>query len=224
MPGRPKILSGRPWNLKVRLPPPAIILAMSVVSRQESPASPSSLLGPYCRGDYEALPDEPRCELIYGSLFVSPSPSLLHQLVSGILYERLRACAKGNGSRVIFAPLDVCLSEHSVVQPDLLYISRRRRDIVGERIEGAPDLLVEILSPGTARRDRGEKLRLYAESGVREYWIVDPTEQQIEFLHNEAGRFVVVLPMDGRYASQALPEVRLDLEALWRQLGEELAP
>lgn len=187
------------------------------------PPSPSSRPGPFRRQDYEALPDEPRCELIYGSFYVSPSPSLLHQTILGLLYEALRRVVGSSGGRVFFAPLDVALAEHTVVQPDLTYVSRERREILGERIEGAPDLLVEILSPGTARRDRGEKLRLYAESGVREYWVVDPAERQIEFLENREGSFVVRLAEDGKYRSEALPEVHVDLDALWEGLDQELA-
>ncbi|HVS64686.1 MAG TPA: Uma2 family endonuclease, partial [Thermoanaerobaculia bacterium] len=84
------------------------------------------------------------------------------------------------------------------------------------------DLLVEVLSTGTTRRDRGEKLRLYAESGVREYWIVDVEERQIEFLVQQEGSMVVALPVAGRYRSSALPEVEIDLEAFWERLDRRL--
>lgn len=196
---------------------------MTVALLRESPPGPSSQLGPYRRRDYEALPDEPRCELIYGSLFVSPSPSPLHQTLLLILSYALRESSRQAGGRVLVAPLDVFLSDHSVVQPDILYFCAERRGSVRRRVEEAPDLVVEILSPGTARRDRGEKLRLYAEAGVREYWLVDPEGRQIEFLVNEDGRFTVALPMDGDYQSQKLPEIQLDLVTLWREIEEELA-
>jgi len=179
-------------------------------------------MGPHRRRDYEALPDEPRCELIYGSFYDKPSPSVLHQAIVGALWEMLRRAARPAGALVYTAPLDVYLADHSVPQPDLLYISAARRAIIKERIEGSPDLLIEVLSPGTARKDRGEKLRLYAESDVREYWIVDPWERQIEFLRNDDGEFVVVLPEGAEYHSQALPEIRLDLLALWREVEEQL--
>jgi hypothetical protein len=91
-------------------------------------------------------------------------------------------------------------------QPNVMYVSPSRLEIVEDRIEGAPDLLVEVLSPGTSRRDRNEKLKLYAESGVWEYWIVDAVERQIEFLVNHSGTFHVVLPVDDRYRSAELPE------------------
>lgn len=188
------------------------------------PAAPaaSSRLGPYTRRDFEALPDEPRQELIYGRFFVSPSPSLRHQTVIQVLYEELRQCAARSGGFCYFAPLDVHLGNHSAVQPDVFYVSPARREILKDAIEGAPDLVIEVLSPGSARRDREQKLGLYAESGVREYWIVDAQEFQINFLVNDDGRFVVALASDGRYVSKALPELELDLEAFWQAVAARL--
>lgn len=93
-----------------------------------------------------------------------------------------------------------------------------RRHRVQERVEGSPDLAIEIVSPRTARRDRGEKLRAYAELGVREYWIVDPAARQIEFLTNRDGRFQVELPLDGVYRSPLLPGIALDLVELWSEV------
>ena len=195
---------------------------MAVALLKEPPFSPDSDLGPYRRGDYEALPDEPRCELIFGRFYLSPSPSIVHQVVTALLYQHLYAIAKKVGGKAYIAPLDVMLADHSVVQPDVIYISPRRRSIRGERIEGAPDLVVEVVSPGTARRDRSEKLALYAAAGVGEYWIPDFFERQIEFLVNEGGRFVVALPEGGEYRSKVLPEIRLDLAAFWKKVEEDL--
>ncbi|HXO19556.1 MAG TPA: Uma2 family endonuclease [Thermoanaerobaculia bacterium] len=195
---------------------------MAVALLREPPLSPPPDLGPYGRRDYDALADEPRCELILGRFYLTPGPSPLHQMVVFLLARRLDEIAGSTGGLALPAPLDVVLADHSVVQPDVIYIAAPRRGIVQERIEGAPDLLVEVLSPGTVRRDRGEKLALYAQAGVREYWIVDPRERQIEFLVNEGGRFVVALPAGAEYRSQALPEVHLDLAALWQQLAARL--
>jgi Uma2 family endonuclease len=195
---------------------------MSLALLDESPVAPLSKLGPYRRSDYETLPDEPRCELIYGRFYLSPSPISLHQLVVLLLVKALDEIAVSTGGLALMAPLDVVLAEHSVVQPDVLYFTPEKRQRAANRVEGAPDLVVEVLSAGTARRDRGEKLRLYAEAGVREYWIVDPVERQIEFLVNERGRFVVALPVDREYRSPALPELRLDLAALWDDVTTRL--
>jgi Uma2 family endonuclease len=193
----------------------------AVALLREPPLTPPPDLGPYRRADYDRLPDEPRCELLLGRFYVSPSPSLLHQIVVTRLLQILDAIAGRTGGLALPAPLDVVLADHSVVQPDLLYVSPARRHVLGERIEGAPDLLVEVVSPGTARRDRGEKLQLYAQAGVREYWVVDPREREFQFLANEGGRFVVALPLGGEYHSQALPEIRLDLAAFWRDVERD---
>lgn len=195
---------------------------MSIALLDESPLAPPAELGPYRRRDYEALPDDPRCELILGRFYLSPSPSPLHQVVALILWKRFDRIAESSGGLALAAPLDVFLEDHSVVQPDVIYASASRRSLVGERVEGAPDLIVEVLSCGTARRDRGEKLSLYAESGVREYWIVDPLERQIEFLVNEDRRFVVSVPLGDEYRSPALPEIRLSLADFWREVADRL--
>jgi Uma2 family endonuclease len=197
---------------------------MTVNLLTEAPLAPPAGLGPYRRWDYEGLPDQPRCELLFGRLYAMPSPSLPHQAVLQTMWLHLHRIAQASGGRAYAAPLDVTLADHSVVQPDVIYVSPACFAVLQRRIEGAPDLLVEILSPSTARRDRGEKLVLYAQSGVREYWIVDPEVRQIEFLVNDAGRFVVAVPDAGRYQSQSLPEAHLDVADFWRQVEDQLPP
>ncbi|HEV8578375.1 MAG TPA: Uma2 family endonuclease [Thermoanaerobaculia bacterium] len=195
---------------------------MAVALLKEPPLSPYTDLGPYRRQDYEALPDEPRCELIFGRFYVSPSPLVLHQFVTSLFWRAFDEIARVSGGLALSAPLDVHLADHSVVQPDVLYISAAQLGIAQRWVEGAPDLLVEVLSPGTARRDRGEKLALYAESGIQEYWIVDPVERQIEFLVNEDGRFVVALPEGEEYRSRVLPEIHLNLPVFWREVEDRI--
>lgn len=197
---------------------------MAIPLRKDAPLHPPADLGPYRRKDYEALPDEPRYELIYGRFYLSPSPSVLHQLTVGLLYEILIRLALPRGGMALLSPLDVYFEDHSVVQPDILYFSAARRRIARERIEAAPDLVVEVLSPGTARRDQNEKLRLYAEQGVREYWIFDLAERRTEFLVNEDGGFAVTLPEDGVYRSAALPEISLDILEFWREIDRRSMP
>lgn len=174
--------------------------------------------GPYRLRDYEQLPDEPRCELILGRYVVSPAPLVRHQIVVALAWQYLERFARESQGLAVLAPVDVVLADHSVVQPDVLYVARERRGIVKDRVEGAPDLVVEVLSPGSAWRDRGEKLKLYAEGRVREYWIVDPAEKQIEFLINDEGRFVVVLAADNAYRSSAIQGLTLDLAAFWAEV------
>jgi Uma2 family endonuclease len=196
---------------------------MSVALLQDTPLVSPSELGPYRRQDYEALPDEPRCELIRGRFYLSPAPSLLHQIIVLLLGRHFVDIAEAAGGLAAVAPLDVPLASHSIVQPDLVYVTAARRQIVGHRLEGVPDLLIEILSPSTTRRDRGEKLALYAESGVPEYWIVDPEARQIEFLVNERGRFVVMVPSGPRYQSSGISEVWLDLASFWQRVARMVA-
>jgi Uma2 family endonuclease len=183
----------------------------------EDPLSPPSTLGPHRARDYFALPDEPRCELIYGRLYMSPAPIVGHQEVVGMLYRMLDDHAQAVGGRALVSPVDVVLADHSVVQPDVIYVSDERRAIIRRHVEGPPDLAIEILSPGSRRRDRGAKVRLYAESGIREYWIVDPERRTFEFLVSRDGMFGVVLPEDDVYASSVLPGLRVDLASFWRE-------
>ena len=195
---------------------------MPLALLRETPLAPPVELGPYRRCDYAARPDELRCELIRGNAYVCPRPTPSHQVVLTALIRALDPFADSVGGLVLPSPLDVHLADHSIVQPDVIYISAGRRSLVKDCIDGVPDLLVEILSPGMARRDRCEKLRLYAQSGVREYWIVDPQEQWIQFLVNKGGRFVVAVPTGGKYHSEALPEISLDVAAFWREVDRRL--
>ena|SRR5579864_4482925 len=179
-------------------------------------------LGPYRLRDYDQLPDEPRCELVFGRLHVTASPFSRHQIVSYVLGQLLGPLADAAGGLVLQPPPDVVMADHSVVQPDLVYVSSPRLAIVGNRIEGAPDLVVEILSSGTASYDRSEKRRLYALSGVKEYWLVDHERRQIEFLINETGGFAAAPQVAGRYRSPATPEIHLDLSELWQLVDAKL--
>lgn len=135
--------------------------------------------------DFERFPEDGlRHELLGGAHVVTPAPFSLHQRVSINLSLALETHVRSHGlGRIYYAPLDVVLSEHDVVEPDLLIISAERLSIVGIRnVQGAPDLVVEILSKGTRGRDLGEKRDLYERSGVREYWAIDP-ERGIAAVH-----------------------------------------
>jgi Uma2 family endonuclease len=183
--------------------------------------SPYIAVGPYRAADYWQLPDGELIELIQGRFLVSPSPASAHQIIAAFLTGLFVDVARKTGGIAMSAPMDVVLSDDTVVQPDVLYVTKSRVDIVKQRVEGPPDLVIEIIS-GTARRDRVEKLELYARFGVAEYWIVDPQAQHIEFLTNEAGRFVVQSPANDRYQSPGLPEVEIELSRFWREISERL--
>ena len=131
--------------------------------------------------DYANTPDDERYELIDGELIMSESPIIAHQDNQRKLGPRMSVFVERNDAGVVyFSSTDVVLSDTDVVQPDLLFISKERRHIIGEaNIQGAPDLVVEILSPSTARRDWGVKRELYAKHGVKEYWIADPANKMV---------------------------------------------
>ena len=131
--------------------------------------------------DYCKTSDDERWELLDGELVMAPSPNVPHQDLSGNLFVLLKLFVdRMELGRAFHAPLDVVLSDTSVVQPDLLFVSNERTDILTDaNIQGAPDLVVEILSPSTTSRDWRIKLDLYAQHGVREYWIVDPDSQRV---------------------------------------------
>ena len=136
----------------------------------------------YTYDDYAQLPEGAPYELIRGELVMSPSPSTYHQrLLLRLGRAFLNFVEEHETGEVLIAPMDVYLAEDTTVQPDLLYIAEDRHDIIGEqKIEGAPDLVVEIFSPSTTHRDVGVKKRLYEEHGVREYWTIDPDTQAVE--------------------------------------------
>jgi Uma2 family endonuclease len=136
--------------------------------------------------DLVALPDDQlRHELIDGEHIVTPSPTTAHQTISLNLVRLLLPYLDERGlGRMLLAPFDVRLSLSTVVVPDLVYFtSERFARVVNEKhATAAPDLVVEILSPGTRRRDRGRKRAVYDREGVQEYWIVDPDAQSVTAL------------------------------------------
>lgn len=124
--------------------------------------------------DYLNTPEDKRCELLDGELFATPARNEAHQRTQAELGYHLMTFVKTRSlGRIYYSSTDVVLSDIDVVQPDLLFVSDERRHIITpDNIQGAPDLVVEILSPSTAERDRGYKRALYAQHGVREYWVV----------------------------------------------------
>ena len=187
------------------------------------PLTLSAVPGPYRVADYMEYEGEERCELIFGRLYVTPSPACLHQIVTGSLFAHFLDVARSSGGLALIAPVDVILAEHSVVQPDVLYLSQKNRGIATDRIRGTPDLLVEVLSPTSGRRDRMAKRKLYASAGVPEYWIVDPQAQQIDIFHLEGERYLVFELEHSTYSSAACPEIELDMESFWSEV-QRMAP
>ena len=140
--------------------------------------------------DYANTPDDERYELINGELIMVAAPNELHQrLITRLIRYFLIAEDIGLGW-VYAAPFDVVLSDYDVVQPDLLFVLKENAHIItGANVQGAPDLVVEILSPSTSRRDWNEKRDLYAKHGVGELWIADPDERVVWVMELRDGRY-----------------------------------
>ncbi len=168
--------------------------------------------------DYANMPDDERYELINGELIMAAAPNELHQrLIMGLIRYFIIAADLGLG-RAYVAPFDVVLSDHNVVQPDLLFVPKENEHIITTaNIQGAPDLVVEILSPSTSRRDWNEKRDLYAKYGVGELWIADPDERVVWVMALRDGEYEVV----GKYgdtqtfSSPTLAGVTIDLREVF---------
>ena len=136
----------------------------------------------YTYDDIMKFPDDGyRYEIIEGELHMSPSPFFYHQQIqtrlSTMLYNYVE---KHNLGIVLNAPMDIVFGMTNIVEPDIIFISNERKEIISNRIIGAPDLLVEIISESTEARDRTTKKTLYEKFGVSEYWIVDPEKETVD--------------------------------------------
>ncbi|MDR2570235.1 MAG: Uma2 family endonuclease [Oscillospiraceae bacterium] len=151
--------------------------------------------GRYTYSDYAGWDDENRYELIDGIAYMMSAPTITHQSILGELHLQFATFLKGKKCRVFFAPCDVCLfgkgdDDYTVLQPDLLVVCDE--SILDEkRCNGAPDLVIEIISPSTSRRDRFIKLNKYLEAGVREFWIVEPEDKGVTVHILENGKYVI---------------------------------
>lgn len=174
----------------------------------------------YTYKDYLNIRDDKRYELIGGELIMmTPSPVPYHQWISkNIGYEIERFVREKRVGKVFSAPCDVYLDDENVVQPDILFISHERIHIIGKNnIQGAPDLVIEILSESTAYNDLTKKKRLYAKFGVKEYWIVDPEGKTIELYSLKEGILVPVKSFseNDELESPLLPGLKIKLSAVF---------
>ena len=173
---------------------------------------------PFTYREYALLPDDGRRhELIEGEFCVTPAPSPLHQQVSGRLYLELAAQLK-RSAMVLYAPLDVILNNTTVAQPDIVVLRKGRRNLVSKRgIEGPPDLVVEILSPGNRAQDEVLKRAVYARFGIPEYWIVDPEQGFITVFRAEQGAYSLSSRFDRSttLTSSEFPELKIALAPIF---------
>jgi len=168
---------------------------------------------------WDSPDDSLRYEVIDGDLFMTPAPSWQHQSALMRLSLLVGAWVYGHAlGSVVQAPTGVVLDEEDGVQPDLVYVSRERAHLISERgVEGAPDLVVEVLSPSTESRDRGVKMRRYAAAGVPHYWLLDLRAKALEAYalgangYDEAGIFG-----PGTVFRPALfPGLEIPIDTLW---------
>jgi len=172
--------------------------------------------------DYLNLEDKKRYEVINGRLEEMPAPGFEHQRISSELVYIMKDFLKRRGmlGDILSAPFDVILSETTVVQPDIVFISNENlKNIKSGRLFGPPDLVVEIISPATTRRDTVVKKDIYERFGVREYWIVYPDERAIEvWVLNDKGKYELfsVAEREGRVKSKVLDGLEVDLKEVFK--------
>jgi len=170
--------------------------------------------------DYNRSPDDGlRHEILDGVEFVSPSPRIRHQDIAGELYYQLRSfLAQSPVGKVYIAPTDVILSHFDVVVPDFVFVTAERTTLINEKnIAGAPDLIIEILSPSSRRVDEEIKRQRYAHFGVREYWIVDPKAEHLRCYRRGSGGVAAPEQLSGEAVLETplLPGFRLALATLF---------
>ncbi|HTA30526.1 MAG TPA: Uma2 family endonuclease [Candidatus Cybelea sp.] len=168
--------------------------------------------------DYYKLDDDQRYELIGGNLLMAPAPTLWHQDwlmdLAVLLRQHIR---KNHLGRLFIAPVDVVLDDDNTVQPDLVFVANANAGILRQRaIFGAPDLLVELVSASSVRRDRYVKKDLYARFGVKEYWIGDPANSSMEIFSLYKGRYKPHCAAEekGKLTSLVLTGLEFDLSEI----------
>jgi Uma2 family endonuclease len=170
--------------------------------------------------DYCELPnDRNRYEILDGELSVTPAPATKHQITLGNLYRIVSIHVLANHTgRLLLAPTDVILAATTVVQPDLVFVSNDRSQVVTPRgVEGAPSLVVEILSPTTHRTDRVTKAQLYAKHQIPHYWLVDPDQHSVEAYELVIDRYDLVASTHGAevFTPSLFPGLSIQLADLW---------
>ena len=178
----------------------------------------------YTYKDYLTWPDDIRCEIIDGVVYMmSPAPILAHQDVAGEIFYQAKQALQGKTCRALIAPLDVRLPRNNeadedsdiVVQPDVMVVCDPNK-LDKRGVRGAPDWVVEVLSPKTASRDQIEKRRIYERHGVLEYWLVHPTDRVLTIYRLKEGEYGKpdIYELQGSTAVGILPDVHIDWDAL----------
>ncbi len=157
--------------------------------------------------DYQQLPEGAQYQLIDGEIITMPSPSVKHQKLSLKLTVSIApVVGEKQLGTLLYSPMDVYLDEENVVQPDLLFVSRDNETIIQDNgVHGAPDAVIEIVSPGSVYHDLIKKRKLYEKYGVKEYWLLDPESKEVIGYHrNEAGKLAETFRENGVLTSTVM--------------------
>lgn len=171
--------------------------------------------------DYKHLPEGAPYQLIEGELVRTPAPSPYHQIISANIFKVIAEFTDNKKAGIaLYSPIDVYIDNENVFQPDIVFIAKQRRDLItDDGIHGAPDLVIEILSPSTAYYDMKKKFKLYERSGVKEYWIVDPEMKSVEiYALGTQGSFTLSagLTEQGSAASAVLSGFEMSLTQIFQ--------
>jgi Uma2 family endonuclease len=146
----------------------------------------------YTANDFLKLPEGAPFELLNGKLTYMASPKILHQLILGNILSFLFLFVKKNKiGQVISSPMDVHFDKNNIVQPDILFVSNENKKIIQEYVIGAPDVVIEIFSNSTKKKDKNAKFKLYQKHGVLEYWLVDPEIKSVEIYILKSKKFIL---------------------------------
>ncbi len=177
-------------------------------------------MAPLTVEDYRLLPETgPRYQLIEGDLFMAPAPDRFHQDIVGNLYHLLRTYLKKRPiGRVYTAPFDVYLDDINAVQPDVLFVAKGNDILTAQGARGAPDFVVEVLSPKTAHLDKKSKRHVYARSGVNELWLIDPDTETIHVysLQKDAEKPTKVYSARDTFTSPTFPGLKFKGSAIFK--------
>ncbi|MCI0694616.1 Uma2 family endonuclease [candidate division KSB1 bacterium] len=168
----------------------------------------------------DLIHEDQKADLIKGVIYMQSPPSDLHEALFAFLFPLLTNFVRHKKLGIVRGSKSaVRLGENDGPEPDIMFVSKERQHIVKHAyVDGAPDLIVEIISPSTAHIDRVKKKNQYAEFGVREYWMIDPNRQIAEFLRNHDGKWEpITLSAEGVFRSQAVPEFWMRVDWLWAE-------
>ncbi|MDD2884992.1 MAG: Uma2 family endonuclease [Dechloromonas sp.] len=197
-------------------------------------AIPQIAQGPFIYADYRHWPEDQRWELIHGEAYaMSPAPSISHQMIVGQLFRQIDEALDGKPCQALIAPLDVLLPAlneadeqvDTIVQPDILVVCDPAK-IGDSHVRGAPDWIIEVLSPRTARHDHLTKRALYERAGVREYWLVHPVDRVITLYTLHDGQYgrPEIVDMAGELAPAIFPEILIRWQRIVEKLPDNTLP